>query len=518
MNRRGFLNGMRCAALLAATGRVAAQTIRHDPFTLGVASGSPSADGMVLWTRLLAAAGGEPLPAVPIEVRWELAADAQFRRVLQSGVALAEPQFAHSVHVEIEGLTQPSSRGAAPHFWYRFMVADSVSAVGRTRLVPARGSRAPLSLALASCQNFEHGYFNAYWHMAREPLDCVLFVGDYIYEYGPTPNRVRQHNSATCHTLADYRARYALYKSDAGLQAAHAAFPWIVTWDDHEVENDYANDRAVSGRGAEFLARRAAAYRAYWEHQPLRFAQLPLGPDAQMFRRYAWGQTANLHVLDARQYRDYQVCTPHDQGGSRTITDKTCPERKSLNSSLLGARQEAWLDEGLLGSSAAFEIIGQQSIMGQMRMPPPRSVEPQVAEGLWNDSWDGYPLARQRALAVWARKKNVLSLGGDVHATYVNDLVADFDDPKSPVLATEIVGTSITSPSWGQATTQRVMGHNPHMRFGKSDQRGYTVLEVQGKQATAHLRVVDSVRQPEAVASTAASFVVESGRPGAQRV
>ena len=516
MNRRDFLHGMGSTAMLAATGRLAAQTIRHDPFALGVASGSPSTDGMVLWTRLMPALVGEPLPNGPIEVRWELAADADFRRVLQSGVAQALPQFAHSVHVEIEGLSK-GMEGAAPHFWYRFRVADAVSAVGRTRPLPPRGSSEKLSLALASCQNYEHGFFNAYWHLAREPLDCVLFVGDYIYEYGPTPSRVRQHNSATCHTLAEYRARYALYKSDPGLQAAHAAFPWIVTWDDHEVENDYANDRAVSGRGADFLVRRAVAYRAYWEHQPLRRAQLPQGPDAQMFRRYAWGQTANLHVLDARQYRDQQVCTPHDEGGSRIVTDTSCPERKSRNSSLLGARQEAWLEAGLQGSSAGFEIIGQQSVMGQMRRPATRSALPPTAEGLWNDSWDGYPAARQRALAVWARRKNVLSLGGDVHASYVNDLVADFDDPKSPVLATEIVGTSITSPSWAQSTTERVMRHNPHVRFGKSDQRGYTVLDVQGTRATAHLRVVESVRQPESAASTVASFVVDSGRPGAQR-
>jgi alkaline phosphatase D len=520
MNKRRFLYSLGSVAMAAATARLAAQSLQHNPFTLGVASGAPSTHGMVLWTRLMAQASAEPLPAVPIEVRWELARDPSFQRLVQTGRELALPEFAHSVHVEIDGLPAVNGAGKgpahSPHYWYRFMVGDAVSAVGRTRVLPAPDSDEKLTLALASCQNYEHGYFGAYRHMAQEPLDCVLFVGDYIYEYGGTPNRVRQHNSATCHTLDDYRARYALYKSDTDLQAAHAACAWIVTWDDHEVENDYANDRAPSGRGADFLARRAAAYRAYWEHMPLRYAQLPQGPNAQMYRRYAWGRNASLHILDARQYRDHQVCTPADQGGSRTVFDASCPERRNLQSSLLGAQQEAWLTQGISQSSARFNIVGQQSIMAQMRMTAVRPPQTVPTDGFWNDSWDGYPAARQRALAVWGRKANVLSLGGDVHASYVSDLVADFDDPASPVLATEFVGTSISSPSWPQATTERVMRNNPHIKFGKSDQRGYTVLEVEGAKATATLRVVDNARLREPSVSTAARFVVESGRPGAQ--
>jgi alkaline phosphatase D len=513
MRRRLFLNGVGSAALIAATGRVAAQTIKHNPFMLGVASGSPSIDGFVLWTRVMALAGGEPLPNAPIEVRWELAADPQFQRIVQSGNTAALPELAHSVHVEVAGLPDNGGR-----YYYRFMLADTVSAVGRTRTLPRLASAERLSLALASCQNYEHGYFGAYRHMAQENLDCVVFVGDYIYEYGITPNRVRQHNSPTCTTLDAYRARYALYKSDPDLQLAHAACPWIVTWDDHEVENDYANERAASGRGAEFLARRAAAYQAYWEHQPLRRAQLPQGADMQLYRRYAWGQTANLHMLDARQYRDHQACTPPDQGGSRTIYDKTCPERQDPMLSLLGARQEVWLERGILRSNAAFDIVGQQSIMAQMRMTATRSPEPQPADAFWNDSWDGYPAARRRALAAWGTKKNVVTLGGDVHATYISDLKSDFDNPNSPVLATEIVGTSISSPSWSQAATERVMGNNPHMRFGKSDQRGYTVLQVDRTSMKVQLRVIDNARVTEPVISTAASFVVEPDMPGAQKI
>ncbi len=518
MNRRVFLHASASAVVIAATGRLAAQTIQHDPFRLGVASGSPSRDGFVLWTRLLAAPGGEPLPDAPLQVRWELAVDAEFRRIVQSGSALARPAAAHCVHVEVAGLTPLPEQ--APHYWYRFRVADAISATGRTRALPARGSRASLRLALASCQNYEHGYFSAYRHMAAEPLDCVLFVGDYIYEYGINPSRVRQHNSATCTTLDEYRARYALYKSDPDLQAAHAAFPWLVTWDDHEVENDYANDRASSSRGARFLAKRAAAYQAYWEHLPLREAQRPRGPNAQLYRRYAWGQTANLHMLDARQYRDYQVCTPPDQGGSRTLREHECPERRNPQLTLLGRQQEAWLNEGLRASRASFEIVGQASIMAQMRTPVTRPSEaqlaqPAVADRFWNDSWDGYPAARERVLGAWGEKKNVISLGGDVHATYVSDLTADFDNPAARILATEFVGTSISSPSWPQVVTERVLRHNPHTKFGKSDLRGYTVLEIDQARVMAHCRVIDNARLRETTVATAASFAVEAGRPGA---
>ena len=514
MKRRSFLALAGSGVLIAATSRLAAQTIRHNPFLLGVASGSPSPDGFVLWTRLLSATGGEPLPAGPIEVRWELALDAGFHQIVRIGTALAQPAAAHSVHVEVAGLD--ALPDAAPHYWYRFRVADAISATGRTRTLPARGSQAALRLALASCQNWEHGYFSAYRHMAAEPLDCVLFVGDYIYEYGINQGRVRQHNSATCTTLDEYRARYSLYKSDPDLQLAHAAFPWLVTWDDHEVENDYADDRAASSRGARFLAKRAAAYQAYWEHMPLRQAQKPRGPNAQLYRRYAWGQTANLHLLDARQHRDYQVCTPPDQGGSRTMRLHDCPDRKDPRLTLLGEQQEAWLKAGLKRSQARFELVGQASMMAQMRMPAQRAPEPQVADRFWNDSWDGYPAARARLLAEWGAKKNVISMGGDVHASYASNLVSDFDNPTAPALATEFVGTSISSPSWSQAVTERVLSHNPHTKFGKSDRRGYTVLEVQGELARAHLRVIDDARQRETAVSTAASFVVAAGKPGAQ--
>jgi alkaline phosphatase D len=476
----------------------------------------------VLWTRLLAEPGGPALPALPIELRWELAHDPQFQRILRSGTVLALPDEAHSVHLEVRGLPLDESASGHPgspgkHYWYRFLAGDVASPVGRCRTLPAASSRRNFRLALASCQNYEHGFFSAYRHMAEEDLDCVLFVGDYIYEYGITPGRVRQHNGPTCHSLQDYRDRYALYKSDPDLQKAHAAFIWIVTWDDHEVANDYANDRAADDRGASFLARRAAAYQAYWEHQPLRRAQKPSGSSMPLFRSYAWGQVAHLHVLDTRQYRDYHVCTPEDQGGSRTMLAAACPQRLTHTGSLLGAAQEAWLQRQMDHSPARFDLIGQQSIMAQMRMPNSRTNPSEGADLFWNDSWDGYPLARARALSHWGHKGNVVSLGGDVHATYISDLKADFEAPQSPVLATEVVGTSISSPSWPQAVAQRVMSHNPHMHYAKSDQRGYTILDVGMNEARAILRVIDNARVQDSQVNTAASFVIAAGKPGVQK-
>jgi alkaline phosphatase D len=517
MNKRSFIYLLSSSALVSACGSLAAKSLRHNPFLLGVASGSPSLDGFVLWTRLLAPPHGDPLPASPIEVGWELASDPEFRRVVQSGRVLALPEEAHSVHIEVAGLPPVAQDSPAPIYWYRFQAGQALSTVGKTSALPSPLSQQPLRLALASCQNYEHGFFGAYQHMSKEALDLVLFVGDYIYEYGPTPGRTRQHDSGVCYNLTDYRNRYALYKSDSDLQAAHAAFPWIVTWDDHEVANDYANDRSATEGGADFLARRAAAYRAYWEHQPLRRSLMPQYERMPLYRKYRWGKIANLHVLDARQYRDPQVCTPANQGGSRSITDENCPTRKHAPLSLLGQQQENWLEQNLERSDAAFDIIGQQSIMAQMRMFASRSTQDHNANTFWNDSWDGYPVARQRALNSWGRNKNVITLGGDVHATYLSDLKANFDDPSSPTLASEIVGTSISSPSWSQATTELVMAHNPHMKFGKSDQRGYATLEVGHRHTQVTLRVIDNARIENPLVSTAGKFVIDRKRPGIQR-
>ncbi|MGH7962928.1 MAG: alkaline phosphatase D family protein [Candidatus Binatia bacterium] len=276
------------------------------PFTLGVASGDPLQDSVVLWTRLA------PNPQEPgggmsnqdVLVHWEVADDEQFRRVVREGEALAEPEDAHSVHVDVRGLSP------ARTYWYRFHAGGEMSSVGRTRTAPRRG--APLErfrFAFASCQDFEDGFYTAYQHLVQEEVDVVVFLGDYIYEDAPEPGsgNVRDHTGAgEPVTLEGYRIRYALYRSDPLLQAAHAALPWIVTFDDHEVDNDWSADIPQDPERqsrAQFLQRRAAAFKAYWEHMPLRPGLRPRGTDIQIYRRFTFGDLVEFNVLDTRQYR-----------------------------------------------------------------------------------------------------------------------------------------------------------------------------------------------------------------------
>ncbi|HSC05549.1 MAG TPA: alkaline phosphatase D family protein, partial [Steroidobacteraceae bacterium] len=284
------------------SGRAPAQArFERDPFSLGVASGYPSAEGMVLWTRLapdpLAPDGGMPPSAVP--VTWEVSRDEQFHGVASRGVAYAEPDWAHSVHVEVQGL-EP-----AREYWYRFSAGGARSRVGRTHTAPASGARVErLRVAVASCQQYEHGYYAAYRHIVADDPDLIVHVGDYIYELTWGKDLVRHHGSGECYTLADYRARYALYRSDPDLAAAHAACPWLLTWDDHEVDNDYAGDSSEEADDPElFHARRAAAYRAYYEHMPLPRRAAPAGAAMRLYTSLPFGNLLNLHLLDERQYR-----------------------------------------------------------------------------------------------------------------------------------------------------------------------------------------------------------------------
>src|SRR5258706_14455506 len=311
-DRRRFLQAL--AALgVSQSLPVRAQQPRfvENPFKLGVASGYPRPDGMVLWTRLLA-----NLDPVPIPVRWEIATDESMRRIVASGAGAALPEWAHSVHVEPRGLD------ADRWYWYRFIAGDAVSPVGRTRSAPEAGALSPrLRFAFASCQQYEQGWFTAYRHMAGDDLDLVAFVGDYIYEGSWGRDLVRSHGAPEVYSLGDYRARYALYKSDPDLQKTHRLFPWTFTCDDHEVDNDYANDVPEDGMPREhFLARRAAAYRAYYEHMPLSSGMRPNGPDMRIYTALQWGQLASFQIIDDRQYRAPQAC-PSTKPGSSTVPD-----------------------------------------------------------------------------------------------------------------------------------------------------------------------------------------------------
>jgi len=511
-SRREFL---RAAAGLATAGmpwpRLLAQPrYASDPFTLGVASGYPGADGIVLWTRLAPdplAGGG--MPDAAVKVGWEVATDEAFRDIVRKGSETALPRWGHSVHVEVAGL-EP-----ARIYFYRFHAGQAVSAAGRTRTAPAPGAATDrLRFAFASCQHYEQGYYAAYRHMAQEDLDLVVHLGDYIYESSWGRNHVRKHATEEPVTLEEYRNRYALYKSDGDLQRAHAAFPWLVTWDDHEVDNDYAGDHSQDRDLPEaFRRRRAAAYQAYYEHMPLPKRMQPAGADMRIYTRADFGALARIHVLDDRQYRSPQACPRPGRGGSNVVVPSECPELQQRDRTLLGREQEQWLFEGLGATGPRWNVIAQQTIMAQVdRRPGPE-------QAFWTDGWDGYPEVRSRLLGFVAGKRvaNPLVIGGDVHMFAVSDLKVNFDDPASPVVATEFTGTSITSQGASPKVLETWRGENPHIKFGDSTRRGYTTVELSGKACVARLRAVKSVADAAAPVSTLATFVVEDGRPGAQR-
>ncbi|WP_420033344.1 alkaline phosphatase D family protein [Streptomyces sp. cg28] len=522
LGRRRFLTVTGAAAALAfATNLPTAGTaaaaeldgakITSDPFTLGVASGDPLPDSVLLWTRLaptpFEVGGG--LPAQRVEVSWELALDERFKRIVRRGRATAHPEFNHSVHVEVPHLD------AGRVYFYRFRAGSWVSGTGRTRTAPAASQRhvPALTLAAVSCQAYHDGYFTAYKHLAEDDVDVVFHLGDYLYEYAVTSvggarkytDRVLPDvfNRETT-TLDDYRLRYALYKSDPDLVAAHAAHPFVVTWDDHETENNYADDTSENDDPpAEFLLRRASAYRAYWENQPLRRPQLPHGPDAQLYRRLQWGRLAQFDILDTRQYRTNQA----NGDGWKSPT----PESEAASQTLPGFTQERWLIDGWRRSKALWNVVPQQVTFG-------RRNNPDGTDTLSMDSWDGYPASRDRVLqgARSARVENLMVLTGDVHVSYGLDIKQDFDDPDSATLGTEIVTTSITSGKDGSAKPSNwaaYLARNPHMKH-YNGQRGYVTVELGSSEARADFKTVSAVTVPGAPLTTAASLVTEIGNQG----
>lgn len=476
-------------------------------FALGVASGHPAAAGVVLWTRL----SGPDLPP-QVEVAWELAHDEGFTRIAARGREVALAEDAHTVHAEPQGL-EPG-RG----YWYRFTALGQQSAAGRTRTAPAPGAEvARLDFAIASCQRWDHGHWAAWRDVADGPLDLVLFLGDYLYEYA-TPARaavVRRHEGGVASTLEQYRARYAQYKSDPLLQAAHAAAPWIVIWDDHEVANDYAG---VQGERleADFGQRRAAAYQAWWEHMPVPRALRPVQGGAAIYGRLDWGRLARLQWIDDRQYRDPQACAPVGRGGSNVVGERVCPALAEPQRTLLGAAQERWLAEGW-SLQHPWNLLAQQTLMARW-VHPPREAVAARDEGprVWTDGWDGYPAARTRLLSTLAERRvpGAVVLGGDVHAHVVADLRADFRDERSPVVAAEFCGTSISSHGPPQARLQLQRQLNPHVHHARGDQRGSIRFVLTRERLDADLRAVVDIDDPASAVASQARFGVEAGRPG----
>lgn len=484
-----------------------------DPFSLGVASGSPSHDSVVLWTRLVAPGFFASLGGDAVPVRWEVAHDEQFRRIAQHGQSQAVGDLAHSVHAEVAGL-EPDR-----WYFYRFMAGDAVSPTGRTRTLPAPDAVVGrLRLAYASCQRWEHGYFSAYRHMREENLDAVVFLGDYIYEYPAAARPVRLPFSGWTLALDDYRQRYALHRGDDDLRAMHAACPWFVTWDDHEVQNDYAG-LAAGENGppvASFAQRRAAAYQAFYEHMPVRLAALTqavaglaAGAEMRLYSQQRFGRLGNLILLDGRQYRDRQACTPGGRAGSAMLDPADCAEWRDPSRTMLGAQQERWLDSALAGAGAGWTVIGQQTLFGR------RAFRSGSGQSLWNDGWDGYGAARGRLTQSLQRHQvaNPVLLGGDVHENWVGHVKADYERPESASVGVEFCGTSITSRSAGNRQIAQTLAENPHFIFADSERKGYGVAEFTPQRLTTTLRVVDDVTRRDTQVETLARFVVEAGRP-----
>ncbi|OGA02238.1 MAG: hypothetical protein A3H35_03765 [Betaproteobacteria bacterium RIFCSPLOWO2_02_FULL_62_17] len=514
LDRREFISALGAWGLLAGAANVRAQLnprFSAYPFSLGIASGYPAPDGFVLWTRLAPlpdeARGG--LAPEAIAVRWEVANDEAMRDIVASGTEFARPDWAHSVHAEVQGLAP------ARQYWYRFTSGDAISPTGRTRTAPAAGVPVErLRYILASCQHYEQGYFGAYRHALRDDPDLVIFVGDYIYEQSFNL-RVRSHGTPKAITLDDFRRRYALYKRDPDLQTLHAAVPWVLTWDDHEFENDYANDRSIvrSETPERFLARRAGAYKAYYEHQPLRRSMRPDGPNARLYTEFSWGQLAQINMLDGRQYRTPQPCQRSDRGGGNYLV--TCAERVEPTATMLGFEQEAWLDRSLSASQARWNLLAQQTLFAQLDLSMGET------QTFWTDAWDGYPAARKRLLA--SLQKNAISnpviMGGDTHMFFVSETPLDADNPYSLVVASDLCTTAVTSrtqvPSWALGA---LLAENPHIQYANTQYRGYTRITVTPKHLSADLRGMESVETRDARCDTLASFIVEDGRPGPKKL
>jgi len=510
-SRRDFLSGtLALVAAGAPSTRVlraeATPRVTSEPFSLGVASGYPTPTSMVLWTRIapspLEPDGGMAPEVFP--VKWEVATDSAMKAVVRSGTAFASPEWAHSLHVEPQGLE------SGRDYWYRFTIGDAQSAIGRTRTATAKGTKLDrLRLAVVSCQQYEHGYFNAYRHMLDDNLDLITHVGDYIYEVSWGAKGVRSHGTPEAYTLDDYRARYALYKTDPDLSAAHAAYPWVVTWDDHEVNNDYADDISQENDDPDlFLARRAAAYRAYYEHMPLPARMIPVGPKMRLHSHYSYGDLLSITLLDGRQYRSPEACPRPGFAGSNNVT-QDCAELELESRTMLGSRQEAWLGGILKSDNRAWNLLAQGTVMSYI------DEDPSANKRFWTDAWNGYPAARARLMNFLSSAKipNPVVLSGDIHAFIASGLHQTAADLESPVVASEFVTTSVSAQALPQSTLSAWQAANPNLLVATSEYRGYTRLDITPARLQADLIAMDSVKTPKSGRKTLHSFAVESGRP-----
>jgi alkaline phosphatase D len=500
----GGLAAAGASALPVRSAVIAATAAVPYPFQLGIASGEPDATSVVLWTRLapspLNADGQGGMATADVVVDWQVSTTDTFSTLVASGSVTASYGAAHSVHVIAGGLNPDSD------YFYRFRAQGHLSPVGRTRTAPTIGTNGrDLTMAFTSCAHYEEGYYTVYRRMAEDNPGLILHLGDYIYEYGTVAGRTRAHVGAEIVSLADYRRRYAQYKSDPDLQAAHQAAPWIVVPDDHEVENNYAGTIRENNTPAltatQWTARRSAAYQAYYENMPLRPTQANSGNSIPLYRRLRWGSLATFHMLDTRQYRNDQAC-----GDGWQI----CSDADLASRSLPGNTQETWLLDGLNQHYGTWDIIGQQVFFARRFN----------STGASMDSWDGYRASRARIQQGWVDRgtRNPVVLTGDVHRAWASDLKADYNNASSATIGTELVTSSVSSGGNGDgSTTIPDVGTNPWLKFFHN-RRGYVRTTISPTQLRADFRAVSTVTEHGAAATTQKSFVVQEGQPGLQAV
>ena len=509
LSRRGLLLSLGAGGVLAGSSHqaLADPVFAEYPFQLGIAAGDPAPDGFVIWTRLTPRPLeiGHGMPSQPVAVKWEVATDRGFSGVVQKGEAIARPEMGHAVHVEVAGL-EPGR-----DYFYRFIAGTERTATGRARTAPAAGSAvAQARFGVLGCQAYEQGFYTAHRKAAAEDLDFIYCYGDYIYEgrgsrtytgSGGTVENPRQHFGGEIYSLDDYRRRYAQYKMDTDLQASHASTAWYVTWDDHEVANNWVGDIDDGVPPEVFLLRRQAAAQAFYEHMPLRRSAFPRGSEMQLYRRSSWGDLLDLNFLDTRSHRSDQPC---DDAWATT-----CAGVSARDAEVLGQAQEAWLYRNLDQSRAHWKVLAQQIMV----MDLDRKEGPEPGYNL--DTWAGYSIPRQRLLDRLRDRRigNTIVLTGDEHQNYAGELYRDSRNPEGAPIASEFVTTSISSSGDGQdqrADGRRYLADNPFLKFNNA-QRGYVVCDVTPERWQTEFKVLDKVSEKGGVLSTRAKLAVASG-------
>ncbi len=523
------------AAALGVTGLPRPASAAGAVFRHGVASGDPLGDAVVLWTRVTpddaATPGSGKGPAVAVD--WEVAADPAFRQVVRRGTVRTDASRDHTVNVDVAGLT-PYTR-----YHYRFTALGQTSPAGLTQTAGTDGVHA-LRLGFVSCSNWTGGYFSAYRHLAaRDDLDVVLHLGDYVYEYGNAGDRYgpaslvgkRDHVPAKeMTTLADYRQRHAQYKTDPDLQAAHARTPWIVIFDDHEVANDSWSGGAENHQAGEgdFLARRRAAYQAYLEWMPIRMPDQSVAHRGiRFFRRFSFGPLADLSVIDTRQNRSEPVAGLSGALFGVETQALNDPERVFME-----PEQMQWLTDGLKAKSAQWHLIGNQTVFTRVSFGkdlPGRDSLSRLGLGATTvntDQWDGYQDDQLQVLQAMAEAGgDPVVLTGDIHSAWANDVPLDSGsyvpvEPANNSVAVEFVCPSVTSdgfaevtgsPAGGEALVRGIQAGNPHVRYIDGVYHGFSVLDVTPEAVQCDFFSISDREDPRATVRHEASWRSAAG-------